>query len=96
MRRCALESELLEQIAERDVVRDGERHERADGHVHRAGLDPAHVDRVHADRLRRLRLRELFLCTEDTKTLAKAPPLPPGRGDEGRPVSCLRASVPEP
>ena len=78
------------------MVRDGERHERADRHVRLAGLDPADVDRVHADRLRGLCLRELPFRTQGPKPRAETATLPPRRCDERGPVSRLRASVPEP
>jgi hypothetical protein len=78
------------------VVRDGERHERADRHVRLAGLDPADVDRVHADRFRSLCLRELPFRTQGPKPRAKTASLPPCRRDERGAVSRLRASVPEP
>jgi hypothetical protein len=87
---------LLEQVAERDAVRHGERHERADRYVRVAGLDPADVDRVHANRLRGLRLGEFPFQTQGPKPLAKASSFPPCGRDKRGTVSRLRASVPEP
>ena len=78
------------------MVGDGERHERADRHVRLAGLDSADVDRVRSDSLRGLRPRELSCRTQRPKSCAEASPFSPGRRDDRGPVSCLRASVPEP